>query len=80
MQRISRTKRGIIWIKHQVNQEGTQECEKTLGYPNYIKYPNQHLNYKIPIKGYIKECDIKLSKEIPKERLINERCPIPKRY
>ena len=29
--------------KHQVNQEGTQKFDKTKGYPNYIKDPNQHM-------------------------------------
>ena len=28
MQRLSRAKRDTIWTKHQVNQEGTQKCDK----------------------------------------------------
>ena len=41
--RLSRTKRDTSWIKYQLNQVGTQKCDKTKSCPKYIKEANQHM-------------------------------------
>ena len=42
MHKLSRTKRDTIWTKHQLNEESTQKCDPTNGFPNYIEDSNQH--------------------------------------